>query len=1175
MHRDYAVKRLLLIAALLVSPLVAQTNPSAGPFCVLSSNTCTLTGVVAGSSIAILDSNFNTGGATAAIDGTGIPVFSGWPTIWDAGTATSTLFVAVNVSAGSHVVTVAHNAGDHFNTTMAFAVTGTSTVNPVEYVHSSITGTAASCTGTTTTTHTNDLIVSFINAAGSTAVSLGTSTQSMTLLTGAGNVGAAWGVVPTASNPTAVWNITSGAPWVCDTIAFKPNPATPPTVSSIAVTPVSPSVVANAHITLTATATYSDGGLQDVSGAASTWASSNSAVALISTLGVVNPQSAGTTNATATFNSVTSPNDLVTVTPYTPINWYIRPGGGTRFSSNVPTGQCDGKGDVNYPGSGTNQHCAFNDVRFLVFDGSSATDPTFPARGWVIASSDIVTIRGSIGGGVSYRIGYPANGDPSTGGGYPFFGISGDVGNSGIPSPPPGSVSQPTTIQGENFAACHTGGSVTQGGHILQSALTQLYGGWGIGHIIDLYGTQNIKLQCLDLTDHAQCGTLAAGTGSPQCKSGSTVLADYAATGLHFHNNSTGIILNDISIHGLGGAGIGGSPGDSFVANYLDIIGNENAGWNADDSDGTTGVGSLNVTNFNINWNGCIEEYPIVDSVPYIYCRDQGTGGYGDGFGTASLNSPAPGWQVHFDQGNVDYNTQDGLDALHIGGAGSTMTETRVLAYGNEGQQLKVGGATGRIQSCIIFGNCDALAKATLYNPGGPGEFGSEVNSNVATFHVSANIFSVGATIEFTGLVNLPGLNGTTATVLASGLSVTQFSVNFTHADTVHGQIQQLYQNQHGSGMTLGTYPVTFTGGGGTGAAGTFQATSATDGIPTITNPGSGYTSNPTVSVSGTGGTPPPIYAQIVANEQGDATYPITGRPIVTHDDLANVCRAGDQAIFATVSPGFTTSIQDNTIYEDGQIGMEIEYADAGDKGSTNVGQYTGNVLIAFPGNAYSSSPGTFSNAIFSNDNLNMFTNPGGLWSHNSYLNADHGWVCPNPLETGDICTTPGLVDETMPPLSTVDVTPASGASAVVGAGLFLAGVPLDFAGLTRPNPPSIGALEFAGAPPTVATPTPSPSPSTYPSTVSVTLSTVTGGATICFTTNGSTPGAATAGTCDVGSTTYGGAIAISVTTTLKALGTLSGDTNSAVFSGVYTITPLPPSGLSIKGLHVSGLGIQ
>ena len=52
------------------------------------------------------------------------------------------------------------------------------------------------------------------------------------------------------------------------------------------------------------------------------------------------------------------------------------------------------------------------------------------------------------------------------------------------------------------------------------------------------------------------------------------------------------------------------------------------------------------------------------------------------------------------------------------------------------------------------------------------------------------------------------------------------------------------------------------------------------------------------------------------------------------------------------------------------------------------------------------------------------------------------------------------------------------------------------------------------GGEPTDATPTFSPGAGTYSSTQSVTISTVTSGATLCYTTDGTTPTATVPGTC-------------------------------------------------------------
>ncbi|MDD5463956.1 MAG: chitobiase/beta-hexosaminidase C-terminal domain-containing protein [Candidatus Moranbacteria bacterium] len=80
-----------------------------------------------------------------------------------------------------------------------------------------------------------------------------------------------------------------------------------------------------------------------------------------------------------------------------------------------------------------------------------------------------------------------------------------------------------------------------------------------------------------------------------------------------------------------------------------------------------------------------------------------------------------------------------------------------------------------------------------------------------------------------------------------------------------------------------------------------------------------------------------------------------------------------------------------------------------------------------------------------------------------------------------------------------------------------------------------------------VIAPTSSPAAGTYTSAQSVTLSSATSGATIYYTTNGSTPTAS--------STQYSGAISISSTTTLKAIAIKSGMTNSTVMSSAYTIS--------------------
>ena len=414
--------------------------------------------------------------------------------------------------------------------------------------------------------------------------------------------------------------------------------------------------------------------------------------------------------------------------------WYVRPDGGTRFSTNQTNGQCDGLADAAYPGAGVNQHCAFNDARYLWSDGSYNYGPSsgFPGWGWIGAGGDTYLIRGSLGSGKSYRVGWnnPSTACDATG----CWGAAGDPYGSGVPVPPSGTVAQHTRILGENYGACHTA-----------SAKTQLHGGYGVYAVLNMSGASYVDVSCMDITDFSACGrsaqqnTCTTTLGSQQ---------DFADSGISWSNTSTHDTLTDVNIHGLAQAGMSGPTGDGVTMSYVGVTGNAGAGWNADAGDGTTGTGTLLVQNYNISWNGCAEEYPIVDANPYGDCTDDNRGGYGDGWGTATVQS-SPAWNVTFDQGVVSYNTQDGLDALHLSGPGSSMTVTRSLLYGNMGQQLKVGGAAGTGMNNQVVTNCNAMRQTI---PGTPAGY----NANLSDFCRAADTgvllsTAKGATLRFDG----------------------------------------------------------------------------------------------------------------------------------------------------------------------------------------------------------------------------------------------------------------------------------------------------------------------------------------------------------------------------------------------------------------------------------------
>jgi len=138
------------------------------------------------------------------------------------------------------------------------------------------------------------------NISGATAASYTTPA------TTSGDNGAKFDVV--VSNSAG--SMTSG------TAMLTVNPAGV-TLKSIAVTPMSPSIVAGNTQQFTATGTYSDNSTKNITTSV-TWKSSNTAFATIGTAsGLATGVAAGTTEITATQGSVVSPNDPLTVTAAT------------------------------------------------------------------------------------------------------------------------------------------------------------------------------------------------------------------------------------------------------------------------------------------------------------------------------------------------------------------------------------------------------------------------------------------------------------------------------------------------------------------------------------------------------------------------------------------------------------------------------------------------------------------------------------------------------------------------------------------------------------------------------------------------------------------------------------------------------------------------------------------
>jgi hypothetical protein len=398
--------------------------------------------------------------------------------------------------------------------------------------------------------------------------------------------------------------------------------------------------------------------------------------------------------------------------------WYVRADGGTRYSSSVPTGQCDGKADVAYPGSGTNQHCAYNDFRYLWDDNSGAAGQGT----WVIAGGDTVIIRGCAAlpgqqnpSNPDCRVGW----DQPTGSGLDSRWCYG-VGSYSCFNPPipAGTASQHTRILGENYAACNTGGATNP--KLYASNLTQIFGGFSVLYTLNLENTSNVDIQCLEITEHNGVCTRVGAPSYPRGCSSSQPLDDYATGGILTNNATSNITMQDVYIHGFNSTGLQGPIGGPITMTRMFIGFNTFAGWNFDDGSDTPDApgSSINATHVIMEGNGCQEQYPITNAFPALVCYDTNSSGFGDSWSGQDTTLDS---MVCNDCQNL-YNTKDGFIGPHTWI--STLTITNSSSIGNMGQDWKWGGNSVPNNTTFInnltVGNCNRMSQPL---PGAPSNY--------------------------------------------------------------------------------------------------------------------------------------------------------------------------------------------------------------------------------------------------------------------------------------------------------------------------------------------------------------------------------------------------------------------------------------------------------------------
>ena len=458
------------------------------------------------------------------------------------------------------------------------------------------------------------------------------------------------------------------------------------------------------------------------------WTSSNPAVATVNRIGDVTGVSPGNVTVTcnlpgnAVFGNSTitgwqAPGNFLNLTVVAGgtgnKTWYVRPNGGTPFTNSTatPNGQCDGLGDADYPGKGVNQHCAFGTIRHLWSD-----ENTYGQHKWMISGGDTVIVRQNPNG---YNTGLDGpGGNPS----WLPTNCHGDSFGCNMPTIPSGTAAHHTRILGENYANCHA-----------DSAKTLLHVSWNAATAFDLSDSQFVDVACFEITDQAACA--ANGNYTNYCSNANSGYEGVATSALSASDN-----LSDLFIHGISSDAWHGAVGTGVVADHIHIKAAPDAGINMDDDPWGSGnistAGGLTLTNSITEFTGCVEEYPVVHNYPYIECRDQNTGAYGDGFGTATTTGD---W--YFDHDLWRYNFQDGLDLLHSGM--HSLTVTNSASYGNDGQQFKVGsGLTVRFQNNTTLHNCQRIGQL----------FGDEPASAIVPGVALCRAAGDGILINFDGL---------------------------------------------------------------------------------------------------------------------------------------------------------------------------------------------------------------------------------------------------------------------------------------------------------------------------------------------------------------------------------------------------------------------------------------
>ena len=227
--------------------------------------------------------------------------------------------------------------------------------------------------------------------------------------------------------------------------------------------------------------------------------------------------------------------------------YYVREDGGNNT-------QCTGLADTPYDGSGSGEACAWNHPWWAIK----------PVSGTIaLGASDTLIIDGT--GQNGYQMGIADGNKTARNAGACAMSAAYDC----YMQPPPSGTSEGsrTKIYGKGWdTGC--------------ANPPELWGSGRTGRILNISGSDNLDVRCLEITDHFQ-GVYLSGPHPNECRHASPYDQNTGYNGIRA-SGSTNVNLHDVNIHGLCLGGLDTNNLDNWDFTRVTMQGNGFVGWDGD-----------------------------------------------------------------------------------------------------------------------------------------------------------------------------------------------------------------------------------------------------------------------------------------------------------------------------------------------------------------------------------------------------------------------------------------------------------------------------------------------------------------------------------------------------------------------------------------------------------------